>query len=195
MIRADRMPSLQRLSTLCLLPGALAQACSLLGPVYPAPDGLLSSEAFLVSKATLLQVLKDGIKTGQTDYGPLEGVNTTFSVGVFSARDPDLLFEFHHQATGALAPKPGPTLNGESVYRVASVTKVLTILTILARLGGKVPWEDSITKYVPELRKAPKGDVVENVQWDDVSLGALASHLSGVARDCEDLPEHSLSLG
>jgi len=183
------MPSLRQVAVECLLlPGVFAQACSLLGQVYPQPRSLLSSEVFAAGKAALFQALSDGVKTGQTDYGPLDSVNTTFSIGVFSAHDPGHLFEFHHQATGASAPKIQPGLNGDSIYRVASVTKVLTVLTMLARLGGRVPWDDPITKYVAELRNAPVGDVVGRVQWQDVTLGALASHLGGVARDCADVP-------
>jgi hypothetical protein len=45
-----------------------------------------------------------------------------------------------------------------------------------------------ITEFVPELA-APatwqSGNAIINVAWEDVTIGDLASHLAGIASDCE----------
>ncbi|CAI6092362.1 unnamed protein product, partial [Clonostachys chloroleuca] len=49
-------------------------------------------------------------------------------------------------------------------------------------------WDKPVTNYLPELRgsaghsKTTK-DVVDSVDWGEVAIGALASHLSGIGRD------------
>ncbi|KAH8879802.1 beta-lactamase/transpeptidase-like protein [Thozetella sp. PMI_491] len=157
-----------------------AQSCSLLGPAYPPSLDLGASCAIRRANDDYTQLLRNTLKTGQTDHGPFDNENTTFSIGVFSAGSHELLYEFHHQATGSFQPAVKPALNGNSVYRIGSVAKTLTILTMISKLGD-VPWQDPVTKYIPELATASTGDVVDNVQWFKVTLGALASHLSGVA--------------
>lgn len=37
----------------------------------------------------------------------------------------------------------------------------------------------------PELANAPYDDPLEQVNWEEVTLGALASQLSGLGRDCQ----------
>lgn len=51
-----------------------------------------------------------------------------------------------------------------------------------------VSLDDRVTKYVPELRdmavNTPDLDSFPVPAWDDVTLGALASHLGGIGVDC-----------
>ena len=53
----------------------------------------------------------------------------------------------------------------------------------------KVDFDDAVTKYVPELRalnkQARKQDAVWAVDWDQVTVGALASHIGGIPADCK----------
>lgn len=59
---------------------------------------------------------------------------------------------------------------------------------MLALLTQKsVRLDDPITKYVPELLQL-RGETDEvngitTVQWEQVTLGALASHMSGIGSD------------
>lgn len=56
---------------------------------------------------------------------------------------------------------------------------------LLAEDGDRI-LNDPVTKYLPEL---PGGtgdqEAIEHVQWGDVTVGQLASHMSGISRDCE----------
>lgn len=44
-------------------------------------------------------------------------------------------------------------------------------------------FEDPITKYIPELRTKPSNGV-DDVRWEAVTLGALATQLAGFGRNC-----------
>jgi CubicO group peptidase (beta-lactamase class C family) len=59
---------------------------------------------------------------------------------------------------------------------------------LLAEDGGRI-LNDPVTKYLPELLDGTGDqddqDAIEYVQWEDVTVGQLASHMSGIARDCE----------
>ena len=48
-------------------------------------------------------------------------------------------------------------------------------------------FNDPITKYVPELAAAAKHEqnAVDSVDWESVTVGNLASQMSGAGRDCE----------
>jgi CubicO group peptidase (beta-lactamase class C family) len=59
---------------------------------------------------------------------------------------------------------------------------------LLAEDGGRI-LNDPVTKYLPELLDGTGDqddqDAIEYVQWEDITVGQLASHMSGIARDCE----------
>ena len=73
------------------------------------------------------------------------------------------------------------------MYRIGSISKLFTVFALLVE-NGDANFNDPITKFVPELRDSwmvkQKG-VVNAVQWKDVTLGALASQMSGIGRDCK----------
>lgn len=116
----------------------------------------------------------------------------SYSVEVFSGSEDAPLLSHHHTAknlaelnsTGVAA------VDSRTVYRLGSLTKVYTMLTFLAEAGDS-RWNDPITKYVPELAelqaKSTKNAVFE-VDWDEITIGALASQISGIARDCAVAP-------
>ncbi|KAL5377151.1 hypothetical protein DPSP01_009963 [Paraphaeosphaeria sporulosa] len=60
----------------------------------------------------------------------------------------------------------------DTKIRIASVTKVFTVLAVLLS-RAEIRWEDSITKYIPGLDEAA---------YADVTIGALAGHTSGLGR-------------
>jgi len=162
----------------------VGQACSLMGPAYPPPARFSGSASIDSASRSFTKLIDSALRSGKTDFGPFDNVNTTFSIGIFSAHDAKALYEHHHEATGQYSPQNEHQVNGASLYRVGSVTKALTIYTMLLRLNT-VPWQDPITKYVPELLNPSTTNAIRGVSWSEVTLGALAGHLSGVTRDCE----------
>jgi len=79
------------------------------------------------------------------------------------------------------------TLNtDETVYRVGSISKLLFLYTFLVEVGH-AHWHRPITDFVPELAEAAEScsaelDPLTCPDWDEITLGALASHLAGLGR-------------
>jgi hypothetical protein len=75
---------------------------------------------------------------------------------------------------GWIAPQqflPDENVKPENIKtRMASVTKLYTVFALLL---SKVPFDAGVREFVPEL----KGDV-----WNDVTIGSLASHTSGLGK-------------
>lgn len=160
-----------------------AKSCSLLGLNFPKPTALDSRSSFANGTATLAQLLTQAVSTGTTRFGPLTSNVTSFSVQIFSLSNNSLL-EFHHTSPQVAEGKAGVrAVDSNTVYRIGSITKLITAFTFLVE-AGDARWEDPLTNYIPELRdQASNGGGVDQQAWSEISLGSLAQHLSGVGRD------------
>ena len=100
-------------------------------------------------------------------------IRSSFSIEVTSSDD--TLWTKYHSAQEHDKDRPGVThVDGDSQYRVASITKVLTTLGLLYQHeSGKVSLDDPIDKYIPELKEADRGEL----PWKDITLRILASQL------------------
>ena len=76
------------------------------------------------------------------------------------------------------------TVDENSIYRIGNISKAFTVYTFLLELGDRY-WNDAVSSHVPELAAASTGNVVTQVQWDQVTLGDLAGQMAGIDRDCE----------
>jgi len=105
-------------------------------------------------------------------------VNASYSIQVTS--NTDTLWEFYHSAENHNKSRPGVTkVDGDSQYRIASITKTFTVLGILYQhAAGNLSLDDSIEKYIPELSESD-----QQLPWKDITLRILASQLSGIPRD------------
>lgn len=158
--------------------------CGLLGPQFPQPSNLREITSIRTTATSFGKILSDAIESGQSRWGELDRADTSFSIGVFTAGTDDFLFEHHHVGQRLAGSLTGGSLDGDSLYRIGSVTKLLTVYTVLARLGD-TRWDEPITRYIPELRIAgPASDhTARDINWSEVTLGALASHSAGIPRD------------
>jgi CubicO group peptidase (beta-lactamase class C family) len=65
-------------------------------------------------------------------------------------------------------------VDGDSQYRIASITKVFTTLGLLYQhAAGNLSLDDAVDKYIPELKESDKGEL----PWKDITLRMLASQL------------------
>ncbi|KAJ5591594.1 uncharacterized protein N7459_001963 [Penicillium hispanicum] len=146
--------------------------CPPLGAVLPPPKRPSSS-------AAVKEVLSQ-FETIQKEAGALLGNATGLSLSIASAYEDEVLGSLSY--TPQLFNESGVhKVDGNAVFRIASVSKVITVLGLLM-LGDKISFSDPITKYVPELQKLyqdPQNRVTA-VNWDAVSLDSMASQLSGV---------------
>jgi CubicO group peptidase (beta-lactamase class C family) len=112
--------------------------------------------------------------TNSDDYS-----TTSLSLEVTSSQR--TLFTHYHTASVRNLTRPGAfTVNGSSAYRIASCTKVFTVLGILQQhVTGTLHLDDPVSKYLPELTKKQTG----TLPWKDITLRALGSQLSGIPGD------------
>ena len=182
-------------SLLLLISSALAfTPCPLLGPAFP-PFTLNSTNSELVS--SMKELTKSFDSLVKTDTGPNGDVspNTTFSIALFSSNpgssEGEPFFWQYHYTSPALKSTSGTTsdVNADSIYRIGGLTEVFTVWSLLLAEGDHV-FSDVITKYLPELNTASllqgaKADPVHHTRWDEITVGQLMSHMSGLARDCK----------
>lgn len=168
---------------------SLYQPCPLLGPFFPAPLIDPTSPALNKVAQSLNKLLDDYIVAGDGRFGPITPNTTSFSLALFAgsnyvpgADDLPFFYEYHHAANGL----GNRHLDKDSVFALGDLTQLFTVYTQLAALGDEV-WNHSVLDYVHELRNtsvAASDDSISQVQWKDVTLGALAGQMSGIARDC-----------
>ena len=158
---------------------SLGQNCPILGPAYPAVANVSSSPVLNAAKATFTQALTEALSNGQ-----LDGEAASFAVQVFSTFSDRPIFEYYHTASGLNGSLSGSLVGPDTLYRIGSISKLVTVYAALARLPHK-HWGDPITDFVHELADARVNNAVENVDWSEVTLEDLASQMSGIARDCK----------
>ncbi|KAF2235028.1 beta-lactamase/transpeptidase-like protein, partial [Viridothelium virens] len=160
--------------------------CPTLGPVFPAPRTLNTNSLQDVFQ-NLTETLNHAIATGNGTHGAVDN-NTAYSVQFFSLIENMPAFEWYYTPAPIQNASFGTKkIDGDSIFRIGSLTKLFTVYALLLELGD-IYWDEPVTKFLPELQKQSQeslSDAVDFVRWDDVTLGALASHLAGVTRDLE----------
>jgi len=150
---------------------ARAQNCPYLGPAYPYPTDV-AAPAFAAAANAFDAALKSAVAEAR-----IAGNSTFYAIQVYTPTSKKLIYETYHSPT---TQKVGP----DTVFRLHSISKLITVYAILAKLGDKY-WDEPVTKYIPELARLQRGNPAYDVIWDEVTLGSLASLMSGVGRDCE----------
>jgi CubicO group peptidase (beta-lactamase class C family) len=163
-----RLFQLTLLGTLTSL--GLSQDCPIFGPAYPEITSPGSAAAFRPAKTAIQDEIASGPASGQLDN------KTVFAIQVFSRHSDQTLYEHYH----------GPSIGPDTLYRLASVSKLVSVYTTLAELGDR-HWDNPVTKYIPELAQLKVQNPVYDVDWSEVTLGALPSHMGGILRDCKRL--------
>ncbi|KAH0847412.1 hypothetical protein AYO21_03681 [Fonsecaea monophora] len=79
---------------------------------------------------------------------------------------------------------PKQIVDADTVFRVGSISKLFTVYTILVSQGHSI-FTRWIGDLLPEFATSkPPSDTRElPAKWSEVTIGALASHLAGIARD------------
>ncbi|KAF4622924.1 hypothetical protein D9613_002213 [Agrocybe pediades] len=85
---------------------------------------------------------------------------------------------------------PAPEVDGDTIYRLASISKMFTVLeTLVLRERGVLNWDDPVDKYLPDFSPPSYGwaEYLDGTQSREakprITLRQLASHLSGIGRD------------
>lgn len=152
--------------SLLVAPLAAAVTCPRPGPAFPVPS-LSANDPSLAPVAASVRKKLNSLQLPNTTYWSVAFATTS-----------EILFEQTHTA---IVPGNGstPNVTDNTVFRLASVSKVFTVLSMLQQAhngSNTVSITDPVTKYLPELKSSTAMD------WEGVTLGSLASQLSGVMR-------------
>lgn len=186
--------SLFRFTTFLPLLSPLATAspnCLFHGPAFPKPTGLPTHPLVEAAAANLTAAFSDLVSNETT----IVTANNSWSLQAFSVHSDEPFWANYHTALNLDAVNSTGTreVGGDSVYRLGSLTKIFTVLTWLVDAGDEL-WHAPITRFIPELAAAAERQAAEGrnpvrfVNWEVVTVGALAGQMSGIPRDCEFLP-------
>ncbi|OGM46598.1 putative alkaline D-peptidase [Aspergillus bombycis] len=169
-------------------PGVLAQY---LGPTYPAPRDLTSDSSRVAASwkkldSTLKASLSRRNASENSEISQLRDL--TFSVGMFSTHDPAAQqLQIHHTSAEVANSSVGiKKVDGDSIYRMASVSKLITVFAGLLELES-TDWDRPLTDIFPEMadfvrEKSSDFQPVYDAQWDKITLNAIASQMGGIPR-------------
>ena len=189
------MASIRLLLLTLLSSPLLSQAksfCPPLGPVFPSPCQVSESSAGVAVAESLTAVLDTALKDGSFNGIAFDASNISFSIQFSSLNEQsgEPLFEYHHSAAPiSLNASSTQDITRDSIYRIGSVSKLFIPYALLIAKGPEI-FKEPIINFIPELKEvASKQDkdlnIVKQVIWKEVTLGALASHMSGLGNICE----------
>lgn len=174
---------------------AIAALCSSVAladfttPTYPTPADLSSNYSLVHAGWKNLTSTWDRHLQGKLNVSAaaaFAGVeNVTFSVGLFSLNDPlALKLQYHYTASEVKTALVGTRkVDEDSIYRVASVSKLITTFAGLLELDDK-DWHRPLAQINPAFKRQRKNatavDVIKTIEWDKITPWALASQLSGL---------------
>ncbi len=179
-------------ASLCL-PTAFAR---FLGPLNLAPVDLTSDASCVRLKwENITSTLEDHLTHKERDEA-LSGLDDiTFSLGLFSVRDPRAAgsLQYHHTGPDIKNSSFGVNkVDGNSIYRVASMTKVISVYAGLLLLDPG-DWHKPLTEIFPEIASLPKDDPVHHIQWDTITPFSLSSQISGIPANARPFDAGELS--
>ncbi|KAK1977888.1 beta-lactamase [Colletotrichum cereale] len=177
------------ITILSLLTGTRANQCPPLGPTLPSNKTPSDSKAVREAVAKIQEGLINRTSS-------LQG--TGISIGIKSVHEDHPLFNWHFTPPVA-DNRSTAKIDIDTIYRGGSITKLFTTLTALK--NARIKSTDPVTKYLPQL----KTEAVQNegelnfIPWDNITVGDLASHLSGlggdIATDLAVFPGNWAALG
>ena len=163
--------------------------CPLLGPDFPKPTHPAGDQAVMEAQQLMTSAIQQALSTSIADGG-LDSNSTSFSLQVYSLHEAAPLFTYHYSAPALSKPVEGvASVDSNTIYRLGSVSKLWTVYVYLIA-AGDTSFNEPITKYVPELAHYAEmnanslaTDSIDKVNWNDITVGALASQLAGLGRD------------
>lgn len=147
--------------------------CPILGPSFPSHFDPSSTTAIRELQSRFPAQLESVLSSGG-----INRTHTSFSINVFSAVTNTSLFSYHHAAPGLNGTLTAGVLNDDTIYRIGSVSKLFSVYAILVNAGMEI-LHHPVTRYLPELAGNAGSHPLERISWEEVTVGALASHLAG----------------
>ena len=160
-------------------PLAVLAQCPPAGSTLPVATNLAANPGVRETVKSVSQELRKKI-------GSLN--STAFSITMGTINDNIPLLRYHN-APEVYNASGTHTLTTNTQFIVASVSKLFTAYGIKL-LSDHLGPNDPVTKFVPELLhlklQAKPQNAIKSTNWDNVTIDALLSHLSGIAEDLGD---------
>ena len=147
---------------------AVAGICYDPSPAFPVPAWENGAKNLKTAFNAIEQELANTI--GHEKYD-----TASFSIELTS--NTETLWSHHHTARKHNETRPGVEhVDGDSLYRIASITKAFTTLGVLYQHEtGNLSLDKPILDYIPDLGG--------QIPWKDITVRILASQLSGIPRE------------
>jgi CubicO group peptidase (beta-lactamase class C family) len=111
--------------------------CPILGAVFPAPKNVLEESKAIPATLSSLQDTLQKLVENATLF---DKANTSFNLNLFSKDDN--LMDFNYAATDLdKRALPAGTLDKNTIFRIGSISKLLTVYALLAEVGSKLHYE------------------------------------------------------
>ena len=168
--------------------------CVPLGLAYLPPQNLCTEEIIHSSTAALAKALDRGLDAFNSTPNTFKSNIFSFSVSLFSVHESENVYKCHHTASRLDKSRQGTrNVNVDTAYRIGSSTQLLIVLFLVLH-AGKVSFDDLATVFSLELGAIAEienigtmPNDVDDVQWNDINVGALASHQADTEKDCKSL--------
>lgn len=149
--------------------------CPLLGPTFSSNFDLAKSDAFIEAVASFPDTIAALIEAEAVSN------SSTFVIDVYSTITNATLYTYTYEAVAPLLNETvvGGSLNDETIFRIGSVSKLFTVYAILAHSGDLSVFDEPVTKYIPELAGNYGKDPARHLIFENITIGALASHQAG----------------
>ncbi|UPK92360.1 hypothetical protein LCI18_003295 [Fusarium solani-melongenae] len=156
-----------------------ARQCPPLGPVLPPPKRPSQHPAVEAAIDGIIASLE--AQTAGFNYSAV-------SVGVRSIHEDTPFLDFHHTPPNPASKRGAKEVDTNTVYRLGSVSKLFTVLAALKLAeAGVLSMDDPVGRWIPELSARDSDpeseDELDRIEWDDVTVEAVAAHLSGIGGD------------
>lgn len=154
-----------------------SDACPLLGPALYKNFDLSNSSAFANATAAFPSVIDSLFNSSVVDSSLV-----SFVIDIYSTHTNKSLYTYTHKATAPALNESFPLqINDGTIFRVGSVSKLYTVYALLAHAKTLNVFDLPVTNFLPELAgNAPGNATHPAIVWENVTIGALASHQAGV---------------
>ena len=161
----------------------------LLGPLFPAPRYLNTNFGFLATGSQLSLALRNSLTQGESPFGSFTSNVSSVSISMTSTAEGSPIFAFNFTGSNLDVSAGGvESVSVDTIFRIGSISKLFSVYAFLLHNGLEL-WQRPITDYVRELARLSQDSCtasdLDSVRWEEVTLGSLASHMSGIGRDCE----------
>ena len=163
-------------------------AADFLSGSHPPPRDLASEQSLVASAWQNVTSTLDNASSNELLAG-LE--NITYSIGMFSLHDAAAtVLQYHHTSSATANSSVGTRkVDQDSIYKVASVSKLITTYTGIVALSDE-DWNRPLKTIAPILSAYLQNytDQIYHVQWNQITPWTLASQMSGIPTVSSSIP-------